>query len=91
MDSGRELLPRIKDRVRDLVGGYNRVALVLQGGDAPGAYQTGVYHALSEVGCEPNLALGRVYRRDQRLDHRGQQARGSTGAIEGFLGSGLRP
>jgi NTE family protein len=30
--------------------GYERVALVLQGGGALGAYQAGVYQALAEAG-----------------------------------------
>ena len=37
---------------------YDRVALVLQGGGALGAYQIGVYQALSEAGCEPNWISG---------------------------------
>ena len=37
---------------------YERVALVFQGGGALGAYQAGVYHALSEAGCEPNWVSG---------------------------------
>lgn len=34
MDSGREPAPQAKDRVRDLVAGYDRLALVLPGGGA---------------------------------------------------------
>jgi len=37
---------------------YDRVALVLQGGGALGAYQIGVYQALSEAGCEPSWLSG---------------------------------
>ena len=37
---------------------YDRVALVFQGGGALGAYQAGVYNALSEAGCEPNWLSG---------------------------------
>jgi NTE family protein len=37
---------------------YDRVALVLQGGGALGAYQVGVYQALAEAGCEPNWISG---------------------------------
>ncbi|HUI22715.1 MAG TPA: patatin-like phospholipase family protein [Methylocella sp.] len=37
---------------------YDRVALVLQGGGALGAYQAGVYQALAEAGCEPNWISG---------------------------------
>jgi NTE family protein len=33
---------------------FEVVALVLQGGGALGAYQAGVYEALSEAGIEPN-------------------------------------
>ncbi len=38
--------------------GYETVALVLQGGGALGAYQAGVYEALSEAGVEPNWISG---------------------------------
>jgi NTE family protein len=37
---------------------YDRVALVLQGGGALGAYQAGVYQALSEANCDPNWIAG---------------------------------
>jgi NTE family protein len=33
---------------------FERVALVLQGGGALGAYQAGVYEALAEGGISPN-------------------------------------
>src|SRR6266702_8700188 len=33
---------------------FERVALVLQGGGALGAYQAGVYEALAEAGLHPN-------------------------------------
>ena len=36
----------------------NRVALVLQGGGALGAYQAGVYQALHEEGMEPDWVCG---------------------------------
>jgi NTE family protein len=36
----------------------NRIALVLQGGGALGAYQAGVYQALHEVGLEPEWISG---------------------------------
>jgi NTE family protein len=58
MDS---LLPELVHpprQVRPFVGRYQRIALVLQGGGALGAYQAGVYHALSEAGCEPNWLSG---------------------------------
>jgi NTE family protein len=38
--------------------GCDRVALVLQGGGALGAYQAGVYQALQEVGLEPDWVSG---------------------------------
>jgi len=38
--------------------GSNRVALVLQGGGALGAYQAGVYQALHEAGIEPDFVAG---------------------------------
>jgi NTE family protein len=37
---------------------YDRVALVLQGGGALGAYQAGVYEALAQAHCEPNWISG---------------------------------
>ena len=36
----------------------DRVALVLQGGGALGAYQAGVYQALHEAGIEPDWVCG---------------------------------
>src|ERR1700734_459163 len=36
----------------------NRIALVLQGGGALGAYQAGVYQALHEAGLEPDWVCG---------------------------------
>ena len=36
----------------------DRIALVLQGGGALGAYQGGVYQALQEVGLEPDWVAG---------------------------------
>ncbi len=36
----------------------DRVALVLQGGGALGAYQAGVYQALHEAGMEPDWVCG---------------------------------
>jgi len=53
--------PQAKARRNDLstiAGSYDRVALVLQGGGALGAYQAGVYQALAEAGCEPNWISG---------------------------------
>lgn len=43
---------------RLLKGRYQTAALVLQGGGAMGAYQAGVYQALSEAGCEPDWLAG---------------------------------
>jgi NTE family protein len=37
---------------------FERVALVLQGGGALGAYQAGVYEALAEVRIEPHWIVG---------------------------------
>src|SRR5467141_115755 len=37
---------------------FEHVALVLQGGGALGAYQAGVYEALSETGIQPNWIAG---------------------------------
>jgi hypothetical protein len=34
--------------------GFDRVALLLQGGGALGSYQAGVYQALAEAGVEPD-------------------------------------
>ncbi len=38
--------------------GYGQIVLVLQGGGALGAYQSGVYHALHEAGVEPDWVIG---------------------------------
>src|ERR1700722_7114703 len=48
LDSGRIPRPERCDRI----------ALVLQGGGALGAYQGGVYQALQEVGLEPDWVAG---------------------------------
>jgi NTE family protein len=53
--------PRAKarrDNISAIANRYDRVALVLQGGGALGAYQIGVYQALAEAGCEPNWISG---------------------------------
>lgn len=47
-----------KDDISAIASSYDRVALVLQGGGALGAYQVGVYQALAEAGCEPNWISG---------------------------------
>jgi NTE family protein len=49
--------PRISN-ISALAERYDRVALVLQGGGALGAYQVGVYQALAEAACEPNWISG---------------------------------
>jgi NTE family protein len=38
--------------------GCDRIALVLQGGGALGAYQAGVYEAMHEAGVEPDWVSG---------------------------------
>jgi len=49
---------RAAPSIADAASKYDRVALVLQGGGALGAYQVGVYEALAEAGCEPNWISG---------------------------------
>ncbi len=53
-------LAPVADRasIADITSQYDRVALVLQGGGALGAYQVGVYQALAEAGCEPSWISG---------------------------------
>lgn len=46
------------DSIAEIADHYDRVALVLQGGGALGAYQCGVYQALSEARFEPNWISG---------------------------------
>ena len=46
LDAAQRLLP------------FERVALVLQGGGALGAYQAGVYEALAETGIQPDWIAG---------------------------------
>ncbi|MFI4995353.1 MAG: patatin-like phospholipase family protein [Hyphomicrobiales bacterium] len=53
----REGLVEIAD-ISPIAAKYDRVALVLQGGGALGAYQAGVYQALAEARCEPNWIAG---------------------------------
>jgi len=50
--------PHVVDDISALAGKYDRVALVLQGGGALGAYQAGVYQALAEANCDPNWIAG---------------------------------
>lgn len=47
-----------RDNIEAIARRYDRVALVLQGGGALGAYQIGVYQALAEAGCEPTWISG---------------------------------
>lgn len=49
---------RLPNDLKDIISSYDRVALVFQGGGALGAYQAGVYEALSEAGCQPNWVSG---------------------------------
>ena len=51
---GRQPVPDISE----IAAKYDRVALVLQGGGALGAYQAGVYQALSEARCDPKWIAG---------------------------------
>ena len=44
--------------IAEITAQYDRIALVFQGGGALGAYQAGVYQALSEAGCEPTWLSG---------------------------------
>ena len=53
--------PRAKARKHDIstiASRYDRVALVVQGSGALGAYQIGVHQALAEAGREPNWISG---------------------------------
>jgi NTE family protein len=49
MDEGRNLRRRLQ---------FDRIALLLQGGGALGAYQAGVYQALAETGLHPDWVVG---------------------------------
>ena len=44
--------------ISEIASKYERVALVLQGGGALGAYQAGVYQALAEANCDPGWVAG---------------------------------
>jgi len=52
------LLEQVPKDIHDIVKDYARIALVFQGGGALGAYQAGVYEALSIAGAEPNWISG---------------------------------
>src|SRR5271166_7184197 len=60
----RSLIPKLgvarKGKGRNLRAGlpFDRVALLLQGGGALGAYQAGVYEALAETGLHPDWVAG---------------------------------
>lgn len=56
--SNKELPPATKGALDEISASYDRVALVFQGGGALGAYQAGVYEALSEAGLHPNWLSG---------------------------------
>ena len=64
----------------------NRVALVLQGGGALGAYQAGVYQALARRGHGARLGMRRFDRRHQLGDHRRQSTGASSREAANFLG-----
>ncbi len=44
--------------LHDELSSYGQIVLVLQGGGALGAYQTGVYQALAEAGIAPDWVVG---------------------------------
>jgi NTE family protein len=50
--------PEITEAVAKAASKYDRVALVLQGGGALGAYQAGVYEALGKAGADPGWLSG---------------------------------
>ena len=50
--------PRSRAERESRTAGYGQIVLVLQGGGALGAYQSGVYHALHEAGVEPDWVIG---------------------------------
>jgi NTE family protein len=50
--------PPSHPQMRGRPDGTDRIALVLQGGGALGAYQAGVYQALHEAGLEPDWVAG---------------------------------
>jgi NTE family protein len=56
--SQRRVAAKAVEDISTIAANYERVALVLQGGGALGAYQAGVYEALAEARCEPNWISG---------------------------------
>lgn len=67
-----------------------RIALVLQGGGALGAYQAGVYQGLEENGFAPDWVAGNLDRGNQRSDHRGKRAKRARGAARRLLAYGVQ-
>ena len=60
-DAVENVAKSLRDRTMRRIerpAGCDRIALVLQGGGAIGAYQAGVYQALQEVGLEPDWFAG---------------------------------
>ncbi len=60
MDDKAKVSTRIGDLppMSDLLAPYERIGLVLQGGGALGAYQAGVFEALTELGISPGWLSG---------------------------------
>ncbi len=56
--AARRATSRPAEDISSIAGKYERVALVLQGGGALGAYQAGVYEALAQANCQPNWISG---------------------------------
>ena len=54
----KELTRQPTPDISEIASKYDRVALVLQGGGALGAYQAGVYQALAEANCDPRWIAG---------------------------------
>jgi Patatin-like phospholipase len=67
--------------------GCDRIALVLQGGGALGAYQAGVYQALHEADIEPDWVSGVSIGAIKFGDHCGQLAKGPARSAPHILGA----
>ena len=65
---------------------FERIALLLQGGGALGAYQAGVYQALDEAGL-PQLGRRNLYRGNEFRDYRRQSARAARRPPARVLGA----
>jgi len=78
-----------KNNISAIANRYDRVALVLQGGGALGAYQIGVYQALAEAECEPSWIRASLHRRHQFGDYRRQRAGKAAAKSRNFLVHGL--